>query len=320
MVRLVLSLALFQNAEIRTTVPLVVAPVSVTDREGKPVPGLEESDFVLHDNGAPRPHRLEVTNQPLSLVIAVQTNRQAGPALAKLSKVGSMVQPLLAGEKGSVAVLTYSDRVQQQLGFTSDTGEVAAAFAALRPDGHGSCMLDAVQAASRMLRDADAGRRKVLIVIGETRDRSSEAKLADVIQDAVQAGITIYPVSFSVYLTPFTSMGKEKFGDKPDDPPVFQPSGGGGFSIVSILTELARLGSANAAEALAKATGGQKLSFVRLKGLEEVVEKLSGELHNQYLLTFTPAGGEPGYRGIRVLLKNRPDLAVRTRPGYWLRP
>jgi VWFA-related protein len=320
MVSLFLYYALWQNAEIRTTVPLVVAPVSVTDRDGRPVGGLAESDFLVQDSGVARPHRLEVTNQPLSMVFAIQTNRDAGPALAKLIKVGSMVQPLLAGEGGRVAVLRYSDEVRIHQDFTGDGGALASAFATLRPGGHGSSMLDAVAAGTRLLDAQPVSHRKVMVVIGESRDRTSEAKLADVMEDAVRSSITIYPVSFSVYLTALTSKGGEKFGKKADEPPVFGSSGASGFSILSLLAELARLGSANAAEALAKSTGGEKLSFVRLKGLEEVVTRLSEELHNQYLLTFTPGAGEPGYRAIRVLLKNRPDLALRTRPGYWLQP
>jgi hypothetical protein len=40
-------------------------------------------------------------------------------------------------------------------------------------------------------------------------------------------------------------------------------------------------------------------------------------LHNQYLLSYQPNNlSEGGYHKIQVVV-DRPDLEVRTRPGYW---
>ena len=125
----------------------------------------------------------------------------------------------------------------------------------------------------------------------------------------------------------FLDEGDERFGQKKDD--TWQehnqrkrvyPSGNG-FSIIDALVELSRLGQANAGEALARSTGGVRLSFVRLKALEEMLLKIGEDLHNQYLLSFTPTGdGPPGYRDIRVAVKNHPEISIRARPGYWAEP
>jgi hypothetical protein len=46
--------------------------------------------------------------------------------------------------------------------------------------------------------------------------------------------------------------------------------------------------------------------------------EIGAELHTQYLLTFTPRrGGARRFHQIRILIPNRPDLAVRSRAGYW---
>ena len=43
------------------------------------------------------------------------------------------------------------------------------------------------------------------------------------------------------------------------------------------LHDLARLGTANTTEVLAKGTGGTAFPFTRLKGLEDAIEKLGAE-------------------------------------------
>ncbi|MBI4906382.1 MAG: VWA domain-containing protein [Acidobacteria bacterium] len=310
------------QAEIRTTVPLVLAPVTVMDAKGKPVRGLMESDFQLHDNGKPRPFQMEVTNQPIAVVVCIQTNASSGPALAKLPKVSSLFLPLIAGDGGLAAVITYSESVKIRRDFTRNGNEFAAAFQGLRPEGPAARMLDAVERGLELLEKGSADYRKVLIVIGESRDRGSETPLPAVLTHAARMNVTIYPVTYSTFTTQFTTKGDERFGKEP--PPeqedrrtkVSAPSGG--MNPLGGLGELGRLGKPNAAEALAKSTGGVKLSFARLKALESMIQAVGEDLHQHYLISFTPGEGSPGYRSLQVTVKGYPGHTVRTRPGYQL--
>jgi hypothetical protein len=54
-----------------------------------------------------------------------------------------------------------------------------------------------------------------------------------------------------------------------------------------------------------------------LKDLENAVSAIAEELHTEYLLSYSPAGGEAGYHRIRVEA-TRPNVKVRARPGYYL--
>ncbi len=308
------------EVRIRTTVPLVLVPATVTDSSGKPYAGLENGDFVLYDGNTPVKHEIEVTNQPVSVVLCVQTNRESGPALAKVMKIGSLMLPLIAGEGGAAALLTYSDHLTLRQEFTPDQARFTDAIRAMRPDGSGARMLDAVAEGLHLLGQRGERQRKVLIVVGETRDRGSETKLDQALEAAARTNVTIYSVSFSVYLTAFTSRGDERFGKKREEdredtrPRVYEPGGG---SLITALVELSRLGQTNTADALTKATGGARFSFLRLKALEEMFLKVGEDLHNQYLLSFTPPSGAPGYHDLRVMVRGRAGLTVRARPGYW---
>ena len=298
-----------QEPTFRTTVPLVIAPTTITDKKGNYVDGLTENDFLLYDNRRPQQIHMDVHSVPISLVIAVQSSSLAAPSLLRIRKIGSMIEPLVIGERGEAAVFIFDSQVERIQGFTSDTQALKRAFLSLRPGDAGSRMIDAVTASVRLLSKCPIQRRRVLLLIGETRDRSSEGKLEDAVTLAQLENVTVYPVTYSAFLTGFTA--------KPEASAV--QAGGGGINLLAIFAEIARLATTNAAEALSKYTGGRHLSFLKQRSLEQAISHIGEELHSQYLLSFTPTVREEGtFHEIEVKVRDRTDVIVRTRPGYWL--
>ena len=296
-----------QEPTIRTTVPLVVAPTTVTGVAGKHIHGLTATDFLLFDNGKQREIQADVSYLPISLVIAIQTSGVSGPALAKIRKIGSMVGPLLVGDSGDAAILTYGDEVRLLRDFTSDETKLSAAMIRLRPRGTNGVAIDAVAEGVRMLERKEDGRRRVMLLIGESRDRSSKAKVEEVSSRAQLANVTIYTLSYSAMLTSLTERA-----------PTPSTASSANVDILGMIREPARLAKQNIAELFPKLTGGLTLSFVKGSGLETAVEKIGEEIHNQYLLTFTPdRDTERTFHQIVVRVKNFPNAAVRSRPGYW---
>lgn len=308
-----------QNTTLKTTVPLVVAPTTVTDRAGHYVRGLTPGDLLLLDNNVPRKIQVDELTMPISLVIAVQSTQETWAALDKIKKIGSMIEPLVAGERGEAAVIWYGQAVTVAQDLTTDPGALEAVFQQARAGGSGGSAIDAVGKALDLLAERK-NNRKVVFVIGESKDRSSKTPLEQVISRAQRDNVTVYFITYSRFLTPFTSTWSEvcdakKENCKPRDPEW------GGTNLPAVFGEMRALAKTNIADAFTKYTGGRKVSFLKQKGLEQVIESLGEEIHNQYLVSFTPPPADAlEFHQIRVTVRNRPELVVRTRAGYWPAP
>jgi VWFA-related protein len=301
-------------ANIKANVPLVLIPVTVTDKKGKFIDGLSADDFVVADEGVRQKIRMDTSDTvvaPVSLVVAIQCSGISAAVLAKIEKVGAMIQPLMAGDRGKTAVIAFDDEVRMFQDFTSDGSKIRIAFERI----HGRVikagrMLDAASAGIKMLETRPESSRRILLILSESRDRGSHLKLPAVIEEAQRAGVLIYPATYSAHLTPWTARSE----DNPNMP------GGDAHSIDFITSgiELARLGKANAADAFALATGGRHLSFLTVQGLEEAIARAGEDIHSQYLLSFAPnASNNGGFHKLVVAVPSHGDAIVRARPGYW---
>jgi hypothetical protein len=66
------------------------------------------------------------------------------------------------------------------------------------------------------------------------------------------------------------------------------------------------------------ATGGEHVPTRRDKSIEPALDRIGGELHAQYTLSYHPTDASPGgFHEIKVLV-DRPKTTVKTRPGYYL--
>jgi len=300
---------LAQGPTFRATVPTVLVPTTVTDKKNHYLNGLSAEDFVVLDNGVAQPIQLDTsdtTTIPLAVVFLVQSNDTSATAILKIRKVGAEIQPLITGDRGHAAVLLYGSQTAMVQDFTSDPEEITRAFATLDEDhDRKAVMLDAVAQAVTMLAMRPQNERRIIILIGETKDRGSKTKLDDVVKMVQRQSVTIFPVTYSAYMTPWTTKGS-------DMPP---PDGGGG--LLDIPIEMSRLGKVNAANVLATDSGGRRLSFATLHTLERMIGQVGEELHSQYLISYTAPHGQAGFHTIEVKVRDRSDAVVRARPGYW---
>ena len=325
------------QTDIRVLVTEIVAPVTVLDHDGNIVNGLQPHQFRLFDNGKEQDIRVDVTYQPLSLVIAVQSNSAVEVVLPQIQKIGSLLEAFVVGELGEAAVLAFDHRFRVMQDFTPDVSKISEALRKITPGSSSSRMVDAVHESVRMLRRRPANRRRVILLISETRDIASEGKARNTLIEAQLANSSIYTVNINRLVTTLTGKAQPPRPDPlppaarsmPPNVPatpntVAQKSGnqGGSADFVPLMVEVFRdvksIFVNNPVELFTKGTGGAEFSFVKQKGLEDAIAKIGEELHSQYLITYNPSNkDEGGFHEITVTV-DRSDVKVRTRPGYWL--
>lgn len=304
---------------IQTNVPLVLVPVTVTDKKGTIMDGLSVDDFVLTDDGKPQKIRMDTSDTvvaPISMVILIQSSGLSAPELNRIHSIGPMIKPLVTGDRGHVAVISYDRDIRLRQEFTSDSTKIQLAFEEVSPDIVKTArLLDAVAQGVDLLTTRPANSRRVMLILGESRDRGSNASLSHVIEKIQRAGVAVYFATYSAQASAWTV--------KPEDDPSLPDDNGNNVDFASPIVELARLGKKNAADAFAQASGGRHMSFTLYSALEHVIERTGEELHGQYLLSFVPQGNGSGekngdaFHRIQVTVPSHPDAVIRVRPGYW---
>ncbi len=292
-----------QEPDIRAGVSLVIAPVSVTTRKGAPIQTLAKDDFLVTVEGQRQNFSLDETVAPLSLVVVAETGDLASAAVAKVRKVGALLQPTLAGQNGDVAVIGFAGRPEVVRAF-GGYPNAQDALAHIESGGGGAAILDAVMAATRLLAERPPGDRKVILLISETKDRGSKIHLSDLIPVLQRENVELYALTFSPYLTPFTA--------KPEDAPP------GDMNLLAVFGEIGRAAKHSTVAALVASTGGSHLEFLKQAGLEESLEKIGTDLHSQYVLSFSPSVTTAGFHPLEIQVLSHPEAGVRTRPGYWI--
>jgi VWFA-related protein len=301
---------------------VVQVPVSLTGRNGRIVTGLRAHDFILLDNGVEQAVTVDDLGTglpPISLAIVVQTSGISTPALTKVRRIGSMIQPLVIGAQGQAAVVTFDNKITWVQDFTSDDDKFSAAVHNLSagPAMNQARMLDAiVEVAAHMEKSKG---RKILLLISESRDRGSETKFPRVLEAVESQGIEVFGAHYSAFATSLGAKPK----DLPQLPPeVTDPTDGPpeppGIDFIAIFAELARVGKTNAVQALAQASGGADYPFLKERGIENAIEKLGAEVHSQYILSFPQRQDTEGMHKIEVSVPDRADLQIRARQAYWV--
>jgi VWFA-related protein len=318
---------------IRTQVNVVIAPTTVTDKVGDFVTGLVPTDFALYDKGHQQKIVVDVNYRPISMVVAVQANNMVEEILPKIQKMGNVLDALVVGQAGEVAVIAFDHRIRTMLDFTTDSGKISDTLKKITSGSSSSRVIDATMDGVRMLRSRPEERRRILLLISERKDIASSGHLKEALNYAQLSNVTIYSVDISHLMVNLT--GHPVPSAPYSIPPEAQHIPGGGtatpndidqnFNIGNavpafeeIFDETKRIFVANPVDSLTKLTGGREFSFISQGALERALTQLGEELHSQYFLSYHPDDlGEAGFHGIRVEV-DRGGLTIRTRPGYWV--
>ena len=321
---------------IRVTVNNLVAPVLVTDRDHNIIDGLQDHQFRLYDNNIEQNIHVDSAYQPISLVVAIEKSARVEGILPQIRKLGTLLTQI-TGKSGEAAIIAFDSRLATVQDFTTDSDKLKVAIENIKVGNSGTRIIDAVEQGINMLNKRSSTNRKIILMVSETRDEGSEARLRETLIRTTLSNVIYYSVDISQVMV--------RLNEKQDDPrpvPMDVASQTFPMGVASTPTTVEQnYGMQNRAQFVpllkeifidtkgifvkdaptqfVRATGGAQFVFFKQKGLEDAVERISEEIHSQYLVSYKPSNGEEGgYHTITVAIDRHPEYICKTRPGYWI--
>jgi Ca-activated chloride channel family protein len=279
-----------QRQSFRAGVELIRLNVTVTDATRRYVSTLGRDDFVVTENGVPQTLTFFArTNIPLALALLIDSSASMEQSLhtAQEAAVG-FVRRL--GPADMATVIDFDSRVQIAHEFTSDQDELERAIRSTQAGGSTS-LYNAVYIALRELsrrfpfEDADALRRRAMVVLSDGEDTSSLVTFEEVLDAAARSDTVLYTIGLADRGSGGTGPGKD------------------GEFVLRRLTQQ---------------TGGRAFFPTDVKDLAMIYSDIRDELASQYALAYESGSGtsDGKWRSIAVRV-NRSDVSVRTRQGYY---
>jgi Ca-activated chloride channel homolog len=277
-----------QRPQITIETEVISVPVTVVDNRGRFVQGLKQSDFVVLEDGVQQ----ELTSSALqeSGVVAVLLLDVSGSMTSRLDEAKRAATAFIRqlGPKDVAKVTQFDDKVTPLSDFSSDKTVLEAAVSKAKVGG-ATALHNALYAAladldARKQRGEDEQRHRAIIILSDGDDTASGLTADEVLVRAKRVDALIY------------SMNLERTNGRP-------------------ATESA---SAVFLRELANQTGGQ-MFFPEMSDLRKVYQRLAEELRHQYVLGYVPleSASRSRWRSITVHVKNRKDLRLRHRLGYF---
>jgi VWFA-related protein len=314
-----------EGFRFRSGVELINVTATVTDGDGRFVPGLRKEDFNVFEDG----ERQEVTHfsnerVPVSLGIALDTSGSMTPD--KMSSARSAIDRFvydLLGPDDELFFMEFANRPRLLQGWTKDRRQITRAVAGAEGSG-GTAMYDAVESAVPIV-DTGNNRKKALLVISDGNDTNSSISVGELRQVIRESEVMVYALGVDgtartvtrnvpppiqlPFPVPFPVPGRRP---QPRFPPIGGGTGGGG-------TWSRNSGERVNADALREITDdtGGRTEIVRGFGdLDGATARIADELSKQYYLGYASSGKKDGrWHTIRVDVKDR-RYTVRARRGY----
>jgi Ca-activated chloride channel family protein len=260
---------------------------TVTDKHGRYIPNLQQSDFALLDDQK-APQKVNSFHQQINLplrvgiVIDASTSIRSRFQFEQQSATEFLLDVLKArSDRAFVMGFDVTPSVTQD--WTNNIDALETGVNRLRPGG-GTALFDAVYTACRdKLLDASRGVepvRKAIVLISDGDDNQSRVHPDEVIKECERAETIIYAISTN-----------------------WTPSRGKGDQVLTQMSE---------------STGGRVFFPPSVEEMSNSFKEIEEELRSQYALTYTPADFkyDGSFRSIYLYCTDR-RYQARAKKGYF---
>lgn len=269
---------------------------SVTDRNGRAIGGMKESDFTIYENGVEREVKQVVpTNEPFNLILLLDVS---GSVEERIDFIRKAARDFLntASHQDRIAIISFRDDIQVISDFTTDRSllsrkleDIDAGGATALYDALGYVLADPV----KRLR----GERTAIVILSDGDDNRSFVPFPAILEALIESGALVYPLYIPSGLIPEGSVPKPE------------------VTIDPLRTRYLTLTTRAEEEGrkLATASGGVYYPVHRLEDLQRAYDDVVVQLRTAYTITYASNVRTSGNPRVRVRA-NRDGASVRLSP------
>jgi VWFA-related protein len=319
----------------KSGVDLINVTATVTDRNGRFVPGLRQEDFIVYEeNELQEVSHFSNERVPVSLGIVLDTSgSMVGEKLTNaLSAIDRFLTRLLSPED-EIFLYRFSNFPELVQDWTTDRERLSRVIRRINASG-GTAMLDAL-AESVPLAQTGQHRKRAVVLISDGNDTDSQSSLGEVKQLIRESEVMVYAIGIDGQGETFgpPPSTRSPFPPRPSPFPG-RPRGPGGVRLPQLpqiqwpfpqgRTTVRRGGdehvNVHALREITDDSGGRTEVVRSGRDLDPATANIADELSRQYYLGYSSTTEKDGrWHAIRVETRDK-SLRVRARRGYIATP
>jgi VWFA-related protein len=284
--------------ELATSVSpqLMRVNASVTDRNGRAIPGMRNSDFAVYEDGAER-KIVDVTpaTEPFNLVLLLDVS---GSVEERIDFIRKAARDFLrtASPQDRISIISFQNDIKIISDFSTDRSLLSKKLDEIDAGG-ATALWDALGYTLVYTLKPLRGERTAVVILSDGDDNKSFVPFPAILESVIESGALIYPLYVPSGLIPESSVPRPSITVDPMR-----------TRYLTITTRAAEEG-----QKLATVSGGVFYPIKRLEDLQKAYDEVVAQMRTAYTITYATGTDGKGHRRIRVRA-NREGASVRLSP------
>jgi VWFA-related protein len=269
---------------------------SVTDRNGRAIGGMSESDFTVFENGIERRvTNVVTTTEPFNLVLLLDVS---GSVQERMDFIRKAARDFLntASPQDRIAIISFRDDIQVISDFSTDRQMLSRKLDDIDAGG-GTALYDALGYVLVETLKQFRGERTAVVVLSDGDDNKSFLPFPAILEALTESGALVYPLYVPSGLIPESSV--------PQPNRTIDPLRSRYLTLTTRADEEGRK--------LATASGGVYYAIRRLEDLQKAYDDVVVQLRTAYTITYASNSHPSSQPRMRVITK-RDGASVRLSP------
>jgi VWFA-related protein len=269
---------------------------SVTDRNGRAIGGMRESDFTVWENGVERRvTNVAPANEPFNLVLLLDVS---GSVAERMDFIRKAARDFLrtTSPQDRISIISFRDDIQIISDFSTDRQMLSKKLDEIDAGG-GTALYDALGYVLSEPLKRLRGERTAIVVMSDGDDNKSFLPFPAILEALLESGALVYPLYVPSGLIPESSVPKPEI--------TIDPLRSRYLTLTTRADEEGRK--------LAAASGGIYYPIRRLEDLQKAYDDVVAQLRSAYTITYASNSVSSSSPRVRVRT-NRDGASVRLSP------